>query len=106
MAKIEGFVKHFVQLFWTWQLLAYESAIVNETGYLSGAISGGRSSLRCPQAVFGLSPIFKINSPPATSSAWVNQDRVRGLPLRVADWTYMFCGELFSAMMVKFRPRW
>ena len=73
-------------------------------GKLSGATTGGRSSGRCPQAGFGFGPIFSTNSPPAASSAWLNQDRVRGLPLSVADWTYMFCAELSSAMIVKVRP--
>ena len=40
---------------------------------------------RCPQAGFGFGPIFKTSSPPAASSAWLNQDRANGLPLRLAD---------------------
>jgi hypothetical protein len=69
-------------------------------------VLGGRSAGGCPQAVFGWGPIFRTNSPPAVSSAWVNQDRAKGWPLSVADWMYMFRGELFRAMMVKVRPLW
>ena len=41
---------------------------------------GGRSPAAEPQFLFGCGPIRKRSSPPARMSAWVNHERVSGLP--------------------------
>ena len=69
-----------------------------------GIPDGGRSAAARPHAVFGFGPIDRMRMPPPVSSAWVNHERVSGLPFKLADWIYLFCAELFAAISVNFLP--
>ena len=48
---------------------------------------GGRSTAEAPHSLLGRLPIRKRSSPPARMSAWVNQERERGLPFSSTLWT-------------------
>lgn len=64
----------------------------------------GRSVGAAPQLRLGAGPICNSSVPPATIWSWVSQVRVNSLPFSVADWMYMFCGELSRATTVNLPP--
>src|SRR5690606_39981581 len=67
-------------------------------------IEGGAASGALPHAVFGFGPISSTSRAPFSISSWLNQGLFQGRPFSVADWMYLFSGELFSATISKTSP--
>lgn len=72
---------------------------------LSGAdMEGGASEGALPHCMLGRGPMMSTSDPPWAISEWLNQGRLRSLPLRVADWMYLFFAETWTAVIVNARP--
>ena len=67
-------------------------------------IEGGASEGAVPHSRFGCGPIVKVKTAPFRISFQLNHGLSHGFPFNVADWIYIFSGELWRATITSVWP--